>query len=393
MSEAWDDAELALELEEDDVLELDDDDDDDDGRSGTRATTRTDGRSSAGGTAEPGRRRPRLVGTSTTAARSISTLTRVPGAAGRGRVGRDDLRPSSYRARSVTTGPSRCADRDHRSPFGSGRKTTPSGRVTNEVSPCSSTFARPMNLATQASAGAAQSLRGSRAARSPRRASPQRVSRSRTPRRRRGSRRERSARSRRRDPSARRPAGRAADGRGRRVARRAAAPAVPARARGPARPACARRPTVSRPSAARGPRARRGRAARRPAPRPSSASALHPQAEGDVLGNVPVREQCVVLEHEADAPPVGRYAGERAAAERHRTAVEALEAGDHPEQGGLAAAARAEHGDDRAPLDPEVDPVERGMAAEHDPGADTCEHQRACPRPSANRSATSAARR
>ena len=30
MSEAWDDAELALELDEDDVLELDDDDEDDD---------------------------------------------------------------------------------------------------------------------------------------------------------------------------------------------------------------------------------------------------------------------------------------------------------------------------------------------------------------------------
>ena len=104
-----------------------------------------------------------------------------------------------------------------------------------------------------------------------------------------------------------------------------------------------------------------------------------------------MREQCVVLEHEPDAPPVGRHPGERTAAERDRTAVEALEAGDHPEQGGLAAAARAEDGDDRAPFDPEVDPVEGGVAAEHDPGVRHLEHQRACPRPSANRSAKTAA--
>ena len=77
------------------------------------------------------------------------------------------------------------------------------------------------------------------------------------------------------------------------------------RAPGPARPAAPRRPTAWRD---RGPRSRGGR-------RASSASATrrrrsraldagHPQAEADVAGHVQVREQRLVLEHDADAAPV-----------------------------------------------------------------------------------------
>ena len=89
---------------------------------------------------------------------------------------------------------------------------------------------------------------------------------------------------------------------------------------------------------------------------------LHPQAEGDVLGDVPVREQGVVLEHEADPAPCGGTPARERPSSVDRPAVEPLEAGDRPEQRGLAAAARSEHGDDRAALDPEVDPGERRYA-------------------------------
>ena len=66
-------------------------------------------------------------------------------------------------------------------------------------------------------------------------------------------------------------------------------------------------------------RARRARAALRPAPRSwPLADRLHPQAEADVCGDVAMREERVVLEHEADASPVRWNARERAAVELDR---------------------------------------------------------------------------
>ena len=111
--------------------------------------------------------------------------------------------------------------------------------------------------------------------------------------------------------AARRPGGRAGRGRGRRAARRGAAAGARARASGPARPAGPRRRRGRPPSAARSRAGRPARAGR--ATRPAIAgrgTPLHAQPEGHVLAHVAVGEQLVVLEHEPEAPPVGRHGGE-----------------------------------------------------------------------------------
>ena len=75
---------------------------------------------------------------------------------------------------------------------------------------------------------------------------------------------------------------------------------------------------------------------------------LHPEPEADVLRDVAVREERVVLEHEADPALVGGDPGEGAAVELDRAAVETLEPCDRSQQRRLAAPARAEDRDDRA---------------------------------------------
>ena len=72
------------------------------------------------------------------------------------------------------------------------------------------------------------------------------------------------------------------------------------------------------------------------------------QAEGDVLEDVEVREQRVALEDRVDRPPVGLGVGDVLARQRDRAGRRRLEAGDHPQRRGLAAARRAEEGEERA---------------------------------------------
>ena len=91
-----------------------------------------------------------------------------------------------------------------------------------------------------------------------------------------------------------------------------------------------------------------------------------PEAEGGVLEHAQVREQRVVLEHEAHAPRLRRHvhAGsrERAALERHRARVQAFEPGDEAQGGGLAAPGRPQQRHDAARVQVEADAVHRGRA-------------------------------
>ena len=75
--------------------------------------------------------------------------------------------------------------------------------------------------------------------------------------------------------------------------------------------------------------------------------AAHPGPEPDVARHVTVWEQRGVLEHEADAPAVGRHLCDVDAVEEDAARRRLLQAGDHPQHGGLAGAARAEQ---REPL-------------------------------------------
>ena len=83
------------------------------------------------------------------------------------------------------------------------------------------------------------------------------------------------------------------------------------------------------------------------------------QAVGDVAGDAEVREEGRVLEDHADAAPLGRDEGRRAGqdpiADADLAGVGALQAGDAAQEGGLAAAARAEQRDQPARRHRQVD--------------------------------------
>ena len=83
--------------------------------------------------------------------------------------------------------------------------------------------------------------------------------------------------------------------------------------------------------------------------------ALHPQPEGDVAGDVAVWEQLLVLEHHADPAAMRRHAGDVDPVETDRARGDRDEAGDGAQQRALAAARRAEQGDDLAVGDGERD--------------------------------------
>ena len=90
-----------------------------------------------------------------------------------------------------------------------------------------------------------------------------------------------------------------------------------------------------------------------------------PQAVGDVVGDAEVREQRVRLEHRVDRPAV------RAACRRGRRRRggccplgRLLEAADHPQRRGLAAARRPEQREELTGLDHEVDVVDGDEIAE-----------------------------
>jgi hypothetical protein len=88
------------------------------------------------------------------------------------------------------------------------------------------------------------------------------------------------------------------------------------------------------------------------------------QPELHVLGDVEVREERVALEHGVHRPLVRPQPGHVPVAEQHLTAGRLLQAGDHPQGGGLATAGRAEQGEERALRDGEAEVVDGGEDAE-----------------------------
>ncbi|MNM96029.1 hypothetical protein D3C81_1084930 [compost metagenome] len=90
---------------------------------------------------------------------------------------------------------------------------------------------------------------------------------------------------------------------------------------------------------------------------------LRLQAEGQVLGDGHVREQCVVLEHRVHRALERRAVGDVLAIQEDFPGGGKLEAGDHPQQGGLAAAGRAEQGEEFVVADIQVDAFQRHRAA------------------------------
>ena len=91
--------------------------------------------------------------------------------------------------------------------------------------------------------------------------------------------------------------------------------------------------------------------------------AVHAQPERDVADHVAMREERVVLEHQAQLPAVRRDAREVVAVPHDAAAHGRLEPGDGAEQRALAAAAGTENRHDFAVFDDEVDAVERDGVA------------------------------
>jgi hypothetical protein len=91
---------------------------------------------------------------------------------------------------------------------------------------------------------------------------------------------------------------------------------------------------------------------------------LHAQAEGDVLEHCHVAEQRVVLEHEADVPLTRALRQCVLAVEGDFARIRPVEAGDDPQQRGLAGARGSEQRQQLAIVDLEVDAVEGGKTAE-----------------------------
>src|SRR5215831_10904213 len=65
--------------------------------------------------------------------------------------------------------------------------------------------------------------------------------------------------------------------------------------------------------------------------------ALHPEPISNVLEDGQMREERIVLEHEADAAVIGLDAGDVAIADKNASPRRLLEAGDHAKRRGLAA--------------------------------------------------------
>src|SRR6478735_5319593 len=92
----------------------------------------------------------------------------------------------------------------------------------------------------------------------------------------------------------------------------------------------------------------------------------HPQPEGDVAGDVEVREQLVVLEHHPDVAPVRRQLAHVAAADHDGARPRLDQTGDHPQHRALAAARRPEQGDDLTVVGLHRPAIEHGPLAEAD---------------------------
>ncbi len=88
------------------------------------------------------------------------------------------------------------------------------------------------------------------------------------------------------------------------------------------------------------------------------------QAVAHVLGDVHVREQGVVLEDRVDVPLVGRHPGDRLAGQQDLARGRLLEAGDHAQGRGLAAAGRAEERVEGPGCDAQVHRIDRHDVSE-----------------------------
>ena len=86
------------------------------------------------------------------------------------------------------------------------------------------------------------------------------------------------------------------------------------------------------------------------------------QAERDVVAHVEMRKQRIVLEHHVDRTLVRQHLRDVLAVEQDAAVVRRLEAGQHPQQRGLAAAARAQQREKLAGPDIERQPVHRPQA-------------------------------
>ena len=94
------------------------------------------------------------------------------------------------------------------------------------------------------------------------------------------------------------------------------------------------------------------------------AAMRHLEAEGDVVAHRHVGEQRIGLEHHADLALMRLQVGHVLAIDADRAARRGLEAGDHAQDRRLAAAGRAEQGQELASLDLEVGALHRGVGAE-----------------------------
>src|SRR5262249_12483405 len=86
--------------------------------------------------------------------------------------------------------------------------------------------------------------------------------------------------------------------------------------------------------------------------------ALHARTERDIAGDVAMREQRVVLEHQSQTPPVRRYTRQIGAVDRDATLVGRHETGDSAEHRALAATTRAQQREDLARGHVQVDGIQ-----------------------------------
>ncbi len=92
----------------------------------------------------------------------------------------------------------------------------------------------------------------------------------------------------------------------------------------------------------------------------------HPQPEPHVAGDVEVREEQRLLQHQPDRAALGRAAEHLDAVDAHTPGVGALQPREHPQRGALAAARGAQQGGEAAGLEVEVEVVDGDGLAEAD---------------------------
>ena len=98
-------------------------------------------------------------------------------------------------------------------------------------------------------------------------------------------------------------------------------------------------------------------------------AALSRDAETDVAGDVQMGEEGSLLRDQSDAATLGSHrrdaaAGNLPVAEPNPPGIRPLEAGNHPQQGGLAASGRTEDGSERPVGHRDVDVIESGDRTE-----------------------------